>query len=56
MAVMVTDLLLRKKFQQPTKIFISLLLDYFSGLWAICFHVALTFTIVQYEEWWPVIL
>jgi len=51
--------LLRKKFQQPTKkIFISLLLDRFSGLWAIGFlAVALTLLMPSFntKEWWPVI-
>ena len=52
--------ILRKKFQLPTKrIFLSLLLDRVSGLWAICFlAVALTFFLPSFKtrEWWPVIL
>ena len=51
--------ILRKKFQLPTKkIFISLLLDRVSGLWAICFlAVALTLLLPPFKtkEWWPVI-
>src|SRR4030095_2092674 len=51
--------ILRKKFQLPTKrIFLSLLLDRVSGLWAICFlAVALTFLLPPFKtkEWWPVI-
>ena len=52
--------ILRKKFQHPTrKIFVSLLLDRVSGLWAICFlAVALTFFLPSFKTkvWWPVIL
>ena len=51
--------ILRKKFQHPTrKIFIALLLDRVSGLWAICFlALALTFFVPAFKtkEWWPVI-
>jgi len=51
--------ILRKKFQLPTKkIFLSLLLDRVSGLWAIFFlAAALTFFLPSFKtrEWWPVI-
>jgi uncharacterized membrane protein YbhN (UPF0104 family) len=51
--------ILRKKFQLPTKkIFLSLLLDRVSGLWAIGFlAVSLTFFLPSFKsiEWWPVV-
>ena len=51
--------ILRKKFHHPTKkIFVSLLLDRVSGLWAIFFlAVALTFFLPSFKtrEWWPFI-
>ncbi len=51
---------LRKKFQRPTrKIFLSLLLDRASGLWAICilaFFFMLFIPQFQYWHWWPVLI
>ena len=51
--------ILRKKFQHPIrKIFVSLLLDRVSGLWAIFFlAVSLTFFLPAFKtkEWWPLI-
>ncbi len=50
---------LRNKFRRPTKeIFFSLLLDRFSGLWAICFLIVIsTFLLPSFKtkEWWPVV-
>ena len=51
--------LLRKKFQRPTrKIFISLLLDRVSGLWAICFlsaGITLLLPPFKTKDWWTVV-